>query len=127
MAGLFSVEEQHHSVSNKRFYALLEWAMEVGIEISGENTADYVSKMQEGVENIYFPCTYINFGEVLNEQEKVFWSKAFQVVAHKLFDRSLGSLETNDWRSSAIADACIVSRMLQESTGEYLDYRQANF
>ena len=127
MAGTFSSEDQHHFVSNQRFHALIEWAIEVASEIDDPNAPEYISKMQRGYEEIYAPCTDIELDQELDKVEQVFWSKAFQLVGHSLFNRVLGSKEADNWRPSAIADAIIVSRMLQKLSGEYLEYTKQNF
>jgi len=127
MAGAFSSKDQHHFVSNKRFIALMEWAIEVAPEINDPKAFDHISKMQREYENRYSICTDIDFEKEFNKDEQIFWSKVFQVVAHKLFNRSLGSIETNDWRPSAIADAFTVSHMLQKLAGEYLEYSRNEF
>jgi hypothetical protein len=127
MAGAFSAGEQHHFVSNKRFCALIEWAIEVAPEINDPKTAGHISKMQQGYDDLYLPCTDIDLDKELNKDEQVFWSKAFQIVGHRLFNRALGSTETDDWRPSAIADAVTVSRMLQKLSGQYLEYTKNNF
>lgn len=127
MSGTFSSKDHHHILSNKRFCALMEWAMEVASEINDPKAVDHLSKMQQDYENIYLPCTDLDFENELNKDEQVFWSKAFQIVAHKLFNRELGSTETDDWRPSAIADAFAISRMLQGLSGEYLEYVRKEF
>ncbi|MDX5993940.1 hypothetical protein [Ectopseudomonas alcaliphila] len=127
MAGAFSAEDQHHFVSNKRFCALMEWAIEVASEINEAQAADFVAKMQQGYDELYAICTDIDLDKELDKKEQVFWSKAFQIVGHRLFNRTLGSTESDDWRPSAIADAFTISRMLQKLSGEYLVYTKQNF
>lgn len=127
MAGSFSSLDHNHFVCNKRFCALMEWAIEVAIQINDPKASDYISKMQQGYDEIYAPCTDIDLASELGKEEQVFWSKAFQLVGHKLFNKALGTTETDAWRPSAIADAVIVSRMLQKLSGEYLEYTKENF
>jgi hypothetical protein len=113
--------------SNKRFCALIEWAVEVASEIDDPKAPEHITKMQRDYEGVYAPCSDINLDKELGKDEQVFWSKAFQLVGHGLFSRALGSKETDDWRPSAIADAIAISRMLQKLSGEYLEYTKQNF
>ncbi len=127
MAGSFSTQDQHFFVSNKRFCALLEWAIEAAPRINDKKGKDYILKMQQNYQDIYSPCTDIDLSSELNKDEQVFWAKVFQVVGHQLFNRTLGSTESENWRPGAIADAVSVSRMLQKLSREYLDYNETNF
>lgn len=127
MSGSFSTADQHHFVRNLRFRALMEWAIEVAVQINDPKSVDYISKMQRGYDGLYSLCTDIDLDQVLDQEEKVFWSKAFQLTGHQLFQRTIGTTETDHWRPSAIADALTVSRMLQQSSGVSLDYTQTEF
>ncbi len=127
MAGSFSAKDQHHFVSNKRFCALIEWAIDAASGINDEKRNEYISKMQQGYNELYAICADIDLEGDLNNDEQAFWSKAFQVVSHQLFNRTIGPTESDNWRPSAIADAVSVSRMLQKLSGEHLDFTETNF
>ncbi len=127
MAGAFSAGEQQHFVSDKRFFAQIDRAIEVTSEINDPKTAGHISKMQQGYDDLYATSTDIDLDKELNKDEQIFWSKAFQILGHGLFNRALGSTETDDWRPSAIDDAVTVSRMLQKLSGEYFEYTKKIF
>lgn len=127
MAGSFFAQDQHYFVSNKRFCALIEWAMDAASGINDVKKNEYISKMQQGYQELYAPCSDIDLEGELSKDEKIFWFKVFQVVAHQIFMRTIGSAESDGWRPSAIADVVSISRMLQKLTGKNLDFTKTNF
>lgn len=114
MAGLFEARTQHLVVSNMRFYALMEWAIDVASGIDDSKGPLHISKMQRGYKENYSLVTYLDLDGELDYAEQVFWSEAFAVVGDQLFHRTIGTTDDDSWRPSAIADAVILSRMLRD-------------
>jgi len=124
MASSFYIGEKSLFVSNSRFGALIDFALQVA---SNEEENDYIKKLEE-LSGSFFPGSDLDLeNDFSNTEEKIFWSKVFQAVAHKVFLREIGNIQELNWQPSLICDSVSISRMLQDYTNEKLPYTEKFF
>lgn len=119
MSATFFLENNELTVRNHRFNNLIEWAVEAA-EAFPNPDQEKIEKMKELLQVVFSPRGALHFEQHFNQEEMVFWAKAFLQVAHDVFDRKLGKQDTIAWQPSAIADAVTISRMLQNYCGKLL-------
>jgi hypothetical protein len=103
--------------ANTRFCNLIEWALEVSVELHDPNAEAYRARLAYEYENVFAPSNGWPLDDYLKSgDEAAFWARAFVLVAARIFERRLGNQDhpSTAWQPSAIADAWSIAQVLTD-------------
>lgn len=113
MASDISIGEQFLWVSNMRFFALVDFACEVGSDIAREEDEKaYVVRLSEFGGSAFPGISFDLAACFPSTVEKKWWARVFHVVARRVYLRTLGNQADQSWQPSLIGDAYVIARML---------------
>jgi hypothetical protein len=119
MASCISYKEQFIWVSNQRFAALIEFAIQIGEQTAttpDERAA--VARLRKAGEAFYPGYDFHLDREFITLDERKFWARCFHDVARAIFLRQVGEHDTEFWQSGAIGDAYLIGRLLTQAVRE---------
>lgn len=120
MSSAICYKDQFCYVSNKRFDALVSFAIEVGEnEAKNDEEVGYVETLKYKRNNEFWNGYDLYIEKDFSAtNERKFWARCLFNVAHLIFNRKFGNNDISFWQASAIGDAYIFARMLTRSVQE---------
>jgi hypothetical protein len=118
MASDISYKDERFWVSNQRLSTLIDFALEVGgrTGLASAEKASVERLRKEDESGQLFPgCSFDLDERFPTVEEKIFWARVFSEVAQDIFLRRLGNHEIDTWQASAICDAKLIARMLEDA------------
>jgi hypothetical protein len=119
MASEITLKDQFIWVSNGRLFALLDFAIEVGESLARDgDEREIVARLRRFSTGAYPGITFDLGDRFPTVDERKWWARVFNLVAHRIYLRQLGNQDSQGWQPSAIGDAYVVARMLTRAVQE---------
>jgi hypothetical protein len=119
MASAFKYHDQFFYVSNRTFFRLIEFGLEVGARIAATDVEKvYVSALRERSAAFYPGYDLAIEREFPSRAERKFWATVFFDLAYLIFRREIGKHDVTFWQSADIGHAYLLGRMITRSVQE---------